>query len=510
MPGHLGALSERLPESPALRSETVARERTLLPYYTAFVSNARRLRALDNMRLGSTVGLFLQLGLACFKVPVVDRLRFCPECLAEMRAEHGELYWRRSHQLPGAQLCPLHAIPLRLSGLVLSRQNRHAFIAATEPLCPPGAEALSIGSAEDAEKLRDLAERSQQLLRRWHDSGDFRHWTQYYRQRLREQGYLKNRQVMQSALHDDVGRYLGGMDTLLGIILPGIDDSDNWLMALTRKHRKAIHPLFHLLLQQFLDCQEHGAAWFGTGPWPCLNPLESHFGELRIHEVSLHRNRGHAVGVFTCDCGYAYTRFRRTLQEPPSRPRPLRYGARFNGELVRLRGEGASLRAIARRLHVDPKTVLHVERMGDEPVRLPERPPKAVGTRRPRGSRPNRPWPAIDAHLAREVVAAAGKLRLREPPARITLAAIERELGRPHWIEKRAEHLPRAMSVLRRVIESTEQFQLRRVRWAVICLRSRYLPVKAWRIRRVAGLRSQGECAVEMAVSKAVEQARGP
>lgn len=504
----MDALAERLPDSPALRPEAVARKRTLLSYYTAFVPNARRLRAFGNMCRGSTDGIFLQLGLACFKVPVVDRLRFCPECLAEMRAEHGELYWLRGHQLPSVHLCPLHAIPLRLSELVLSQQNRHAFIAATDQLCPLRAEALPTGTATDAEKLRDLAERSQQLLRQWHDSGDFHHWTQYYRQQLREHGYLKNRQVLQSTLHDDVGRYLGGMDSLLGIAHPGIDDSDNWLMALTRKHRKSIHPLFHLLLQQFLDRREHGTAWFGTGPWPCLNPLESHCGELRIQKVAQHRNRGHTVGVFACDCGYAYTRFRHSLHEPPSRSRPLRYGARFHDELARLRGEGASLRAIARRLHVDPKSVLYAERTGEGPARLPEQPAQAARAQRPRGSRPSRPWPEIDARLAREAVAAASKLRLREPPARITLAAIERELGRPHWIEKRAEHLPSAMSVLRRVTESTEHFQLRRVRWAVICLRSCHLPLKAWRIRRMAGLRSQGECTVEIAISKAVEQAR--
>lgn len=44
-----------------------------------------------------------------------QRVRACPECIAEDREQQSYAYWRRSHQVPGLYACPRHGCDLVLS-----------------------------------------------------------------------------------------------------------------------------------------------------------------------------------------------------------------------------------------------------------------------------------------------------------------------------------------------------------------------------------------------------------
>jgi hypothetical protein len=108
-------------------------------------------------------------------------------------------------------------------------------------------------------------------------------------------------------------------------------------------------------------------------------------------------------------------------------------------------------------------------------------------------------WQAIDGSLAAELRNAACRLKQEQPPQRVTLAALERRLGRPGWIGKRKGKLPQAVAALERAVETLDGFRLRRVFWAAAELERRGLPAQAWRVRRLAGL--------PVKVSKSVEAA---
>lgn len=132
--GHLKSLSAHLPPAWGMTAERLATEFTLLPYYQAFHSDELRARAQQAVTDGSISGLHLILGLAPANSRV-KKLRFCPDCLREMKVKHGELYWRRSHQVPGVLLCLEHGCILQESSVPFSLENRHAFLAATSSNC---------------------------------------------------------------------------------------------------------------------------------------------------------------------------------------------------------------------------------------------------------------------------------------------------------------------------------------------------------------------------------------
>lgn len=124
MQGHLGSLSSHLPQGWGLTPERLATELTLFPYYLAFQSGKVRERALQAVTDGVFAGLHLLLGLAPAKARAKS-LRFCPDCMREMMRRHGELYWRRSHQLPGALLCLEHGRILHDSRVPPTLGNRY-------------------------------------------------------------------------------------------------------------------------------------------------------------------------------------------------------------------------------------------------------------------------------------------------------------------------------------------------------------------------------------------------
>jgi hypothetical protein len=59
---------------------------------------------------------------------------------------------------------------------------------------------------------------------------------------------------------------------------------------------------------------------FGDGPWPCLNPVAQHFKKPKVttHRIIKCKRSGtdlRPIGIFTCECGYIYTRIGPDLKE---------------------------------------------------------------------------------------------------------------------------------------------------------------------------------------------------
>lgn len=117
---------------------------------------------------------------------------------------------------------------------------------------------------------------------------------------------------------------------------------------------------------------------------------------------------------------------------------------------------------------------------------------------------PRRDWTAMDREMARIAEAEARYLRTLSPPVRVCLAAIGRQLSKPGWLNHRLGKLPLTAGVLAHAKESIEQFQLRRIAWAKTELARRDLPLRAWRIRRLAGIRPSTNADVEAAITGAV------
>ncbi len=264
--------------------------------------------------------------------------------------------------------------------------------------------------------------------------------------------------------------------------------------------------------------------------------------------------RGAGVGTFTCtQCGFSYARtgLDVTLDDQQRIDRMRQFGPVWEAALREAWADPAlGLRATARMLGVDPRTVLRqAERLGLEVVS--SAPPKstgptvsaapsvpaeevrdqyrqawemacqpAYGTTAARRAAPaayawlrrhDRAWlethcpPAAaakrtaasridwgqrDAEWVERVTAAITELaNSPRRPVRITVAAIERMAGRPGYLQKRMAKLPHTAALVIAGSESSEGFARRRLAWAVNDLHAEGQPLVAWRIVRRAALR---------------------
>jgi hypothetical protein len=96
-------------------------------------------------------------------------------------------------------------------------------------------------------------------------------------------------------------------------------------------------------------------------------------------------------------------------------------------------------------------------------------------------------WRAIDLRYELFILRRAEELRRRSPPVKVTVAAIERGAGKRCWLTKRRAKLPLACRAMAEIAETTEAFQLRRLRWHIQnCLANGEF--NPWVILRRAGL----------------------
>ncbi len=482
LPGQLDELVRDLPDVDRLPAiDELVDRATLLPFHVAFMAEQVRAGARAAMR-GDAAGLHARLGLSAFRVRAAGRLRFCADCLNDMERTHGDPWWRRDHQLPGVPVCPVHEVMLQLSDVAPGDVNRHTFIAATREVCRPDAPpALEGASGDDLTRLANLARLAAALLASPPPSRGFEEIMAGYRSRLADVGLMRSRRkVDHAALHRAFGERWGRTTELIaGMELAG-DPERSWLSALVRNGRRAAHPLQHLMLTAVLDGLEGGRRDepFGPGPWLCRNPAADHHGQAVIGEIELRRDRGIVYGDFACSCGYLYTRSR-SPEGVIGEPRYRRFGPLLAPALQVAVDRGDSLRATARALGLDPKTLMREAAMagvavpwstaasGALPNKVSLKRNTVAPARRSRSRRRLRNWFAIDARLAKSARAAAAAIAAEIPPARVTFAEMERRVARRDWVQKRRAKLPRTVETMEGLVDTTAAFRERRLAWAV-------------------------------------------
>jgi len=141
-----------------------------------------------------------------------------------------------------------------------------------------------------------------------------------------------------------------------GLSLEGSGISD-WIVDHVRNRRRLEHPLRHLVVELALATVERCAQPFGFGPWPCLNPIGGHFQKPVIEQFKQVRGGGKIHGHFNCFCGYSYSRTWHPGERVGS-PQFRNFGASLRPYLNGAIQAHKSLRAIAREVSLDPKTLI--------------------------------------------------------------------------------------------------------------------------------------------------------
>src|SRR5205085_588502 len=316
LPSHLIALVRNLPPLSKHTVEGLIQNHTLYPFYSPFLLPEKAELIYNSMREHAWGDIHTRAGIMASSLPAPNCLRFCPVCLREDQERYGETYWHRLHQAPGVVVCHTHSTFLQDSGVAARGANKHEFIPADENSGSPKLRRLNHGR-ETFKHLVALAQDVEWLLNNGLPPIVSAQLQQKYKSLLIDKklatttGYVR-----QAELVHCFSSFFGG--DLLKLL-----DSDvsygresNWLSNIVRKHRKAFHPLRHLLLMRFLGhpassffALETRYKPFGDGPWRCFNGAAEHYLRPVIAKVQVtwSRDARKALGTFSCSCGFVYS-----------------------------------------------------------------------------------------------------------------------------------------------------------------------------------------------------------
>lgn len=98
-------------------------------------------------------------------------------------------------------------------------------------------------------------------------------------------------------------------------------------------------------------------------------------------------------------------------------------------------------------------------------------------------------WQERDKQILGYAKEAVQRLLTAEEPIRITVSRVAKAIDRLAVIEQHIDQMPETKAYLDTVTESVEDFQIRRIRWAVSQLNRQGQKLEIWRVVRLAGLR---------------------
>lgn len=320
-PNRIGHVVKALPPGHLYSVDEFIYQHTHYPFYASFLRPDRALLVRNAMREDGHNRIAERIGLQAGQLKMPTYLRFCPSCVEQDRANFGETYWHRVHQIPGVEVCPHHAVFLEMSN-TLWRNSGNPGAAFTAEHSVYDTPVRTPDTSNHSQFIQSNISRQALWLLEW--SGEIpggellRH--RYYNLLLKQglayySGQIRTSQLIQKFLD----YYPSELLTRLGCEIRGSDS--NWLLRLLHAHKSEVaqHPIRHILLLNLIGCSPADVLDtfiefkpFGDGPWPCLNRASDHYVDSLITSCRVSdgekKNRGKPVGEFSCSCGFAYTR----------------------------------------------------------------------------------------------------------------------------------------------------------------------------------------------------------
>lgn len=305
----------------------------------------------------------------------------------------------------------------------------------------------------------------------------------------------------------------------------------------------------HFLLvspMEFLTKQVEKDHPFGKTPWICFNAASDHYEQAVITDCKVHwGTQGYLVGTFTCTCGFVYSR--RGPDEKEEERYKIgqikSYGPLWEKELYRLRKvEQKTIKETAHILHVTPLTITRkLKKIEGNPQILTDNQARIKTLIKYRskwiqvtkdnlgltntGLRElakkeyiwlyrhdriwldeNSPchqkksnggihvsWEERDKTISIQTKNAVKELLLinsSERPIRLTRTSIGKKAGDYSKIMYGLEKMPLTKKILSESVETVEDFQIRRVKWAVKLLQEKSEIVTPNKIRKIASLQN--------------------
>ncbi|MDQ3816229.1 MAG: TnsD family transposase [Acidobacteriota bacterium] len=323
LPTRINQFLSALPPNHKYTADRLIDHHTIAPFYIPFLPIRRVHFLREEMKEGKgfnrTKG---RIGATTSSIKTPTRLRFCPVCSQADKAEVGEKYWHRVHQIPGVEVCPMHATFLEDSSASWRNlRNPGKFISAEKAIQDVQPRAFDPSDFSHVVLLKIALDAA--WLLSWHKhTSDLKFLRERYYNLLLQRGLAYyNGNIKMAALCEALINFYP--PDLLKRLKSEIDNCyKGWVFTLVHTTTLAVvqHPIRHLLLITFLGytAEEFFTSSnvfkpFGNNPWPCLNRASEHFGQLlindcRVTDCWVKKKRGKPVGTFSCACGFVYNR----------------------------------------------------------------------------------------------------------------------------------------------------------------------------------------------------------
>ncbi|MFD1173949.1 TnsD family transposase [Oceanobacillus picturae] len=552
LPSGIQALVECLPKNTTIYEKTLIEKHTMFPFYTAFLPEEKANSIYKAMLSDDGKAIYMQAGIMASSIVQNKHFKYCSACFKEDLHQYGELYWHREHQLPGKLVCLKHGIWLEDSDVSINHSNKHSYILPTSNNCD-----FMKASSVDGNVLKQykpFLSQAKALLNGGFKYISFSYLTDFYRKQSIEAGFSTlNGRVYQKRLLNAFQQYYS--DDFLQNINVGLESTELWLASITRKHRKSFHPYHHFLLLNFLGLSVNDVFRetslevepFGKPKWPCLNIVCPNYKKDVIQEVSIRscERTKQPIGKFSCKhCEFAYTRKGQDRNEEDRfrYTRIMNFGFLWKKELSALLEEKLSYREIARRLYVDPNTVIKYanadvgetkttelssenkvgsveehrqvwsQMQQDNPtLSKTELRKLKPGTyaflyrndkewlnynspkfRKSKNENKRVDWEKRDQEILDKVKKATREIKQKNgKPKRITVKSIADLIGERALLEQHLDNMPRTRAFIDDAWESEKEFRLRRVQYVIQEMSEAEETIIKWKVLRRAGIRSE-------------------
>lgn len=539
LPSQLDVLVSVLPYALKLTAQDIIDRHTIFPYFRPFLTERQVALSLIAMRGNSGTGLKTLMGLIASQMGGGNCYRYCEQCAEFDIRVFGQAYWHRIHQLPAVQVCVEHnALLVELEASWVAQHRHSLFLPMeTDVICHSRRAAIS---EQQKVRMLSLSVLSQQVLESGlvpipavtlrstycalasdlgltQASGRIR-ITEFARRIQQETQSLSTRGALRSLQSGDAG----------------------WALSLLRKTRTSTHPLKHLVLLQCLNGSFEHLKMGSAGVRKNGALSTTHSPPTDVLDSGL----THSLREMLVESKYSLRRCAQLLNKSVTtlrveagrlgitiakRPKKL-YGATM-AVLQEALQSTTPLNTLSKRHQISTVSLYRLLRMYPkvaearkqrifEHERSRRRKRFSLGYRNNLArslpdytwlyrhdkhwlnqaidavnhrTSPNSPridWEKRDHQFAEAVRLQSKVLYAQEKPVRVSKSSLGRTIGILSTLEKHLAKLPLTAAALETCVETTEQFQCRRIHWAIRQILAQQDSVPIWQLARKAGLKS--------------------
>lgn len=488
---NLDMLIKNLPIGSKYSSDYFIYNNTIFPLYVHFISKELADDIKEEMRGERGDKVYIKLGLIANSLKVNEYMMFCPECLMENMNIYGEAYWDRLHQIPGVQVCYKHKILLQKSTILIRGGNRQKFIPQTLENCIVYNE--NNISKEILEKMIWMAEDIEKLFA--FDSTFNTDIIKKFREKLIEKGYARlNNYTNFKKLRNDFSEFY--TDEYLNLIQSSVIHKErSWLTDIFYNKNRT-NPIRYLLLSRFLGISVEELIENKID----IIKDESDFKNIWEQNIIELAKKGKSIREISKEIHSSTKTIRKVFDKLNIN---MTYSWRGGGKYTQIEyintKEFLDLR--------NKKRVLWLELLKNNPGKsnnklreidkttyrwlskydkdwLKENSSKFVTPKK------RIDWNKRDEELIDNVKKIVNEMK-SDKPERITWTNVGNKLGINGWFVKRKNNLPKTKEFLDGEIESIQDFQIRKINWAVKKLKEQGKEITLWNLVELSGVKEK-------------------